>query len=270
MARFWRRRRAIAAAFAALAGLVLTPAFAEDQGPNAGTDLYDRPVLAVDPGMLRGPSGRNRSMPTGDTPSPAAPTARSGSGRSRTASYCARSFSGRARPRRRNLRRGDQPRRVDDRGRRLDRDALRAKVRSICSIASSAPSSGGSAAYPMSSISSVLARRPLPRGDAWRPNGLRVFDRDRDWSEAFRDDSYGDHSYGAAFAPDGRLATTSLTGKFVSTPTTRTASPELSPARPPSRRRREDPYRLAFTPDGKRLAVGYADVAAVDVLDGRH
>ena len=41
----------IAAAFAALAGLVLTPAFAEDQGPNAGTDLYDRPVLAVDPGM---------------------------------------------------------------------------------------------------------------------------------------------------------------------------------------------------------------------------
>ena len=37
-------------------------------------------------------------------------------------------------------------------------------------------------------------------------NGLRVFDRNKDWSEAFRDDKYGDAGYGAAFAPDGRLA----------------------------------------------------------------
>ena len=52
-----------------------------------------------------------------------------------------------------------------------------------------------------------------------RGNGLRVFDRDHDWSEAFRDDQYeafrGDHfehddSYGAAFTRDGRLATTSF------------------------------------------------------------
>ena len=28
------------------------------------------------------------------------------------------------------------------------------------------------------------------------------------------------------------------------------------------------PFRVAFSPDGKRLAVGYYDVAAVDVLDG--
>lgn len=48
MARIRRHRRAIAAAFAALTGLVLAPAFAEDQEPNAATDLYDRPVLAVD------------------------------------------------------------------------------------------------------------------------------------------------------------------------------------------------------------------------------
>src|SRR5208337_3653296 len=36
------------------AGLVVAPAVAQDQGPNAGTDLYDRPVLAVDPGMHTG------------------------------------------------------------------------------------------------------------------------------------------------------------------------------------------------------------------------
>ena len=42
--------------------------------------------------------------------------------------------------------------------------------------------------------------------------GLRVFDRDKDWSEVFRDDQYGDDSYGAAFARDGRLATTAYDG----------------------------------------------------------
>jgi len=37
-----------------LAGLLLGPAFAEDRGPNAAQDLYDQPVLAVDPGMHTG------------------------------------------------------------------------------------------------------------------------------------------------------------------------------------------------------------------------
>ena len=40
--------------------------------------------------------------------------------------------------------------------------------------------------------------------------GVRVFDRDRGWAEVARDGSYSDQSYGAAFAPDGRLVTTSL------------------------------------------------------------
>ncbi len=30
---------------------ILAPAFAQDRETNPGTDLYDRPVLAVDPGM---------------------------------------------------------------------------------------------------------------------------------------------------------------------------------------------------------------------------
>ena len=42
--------------------------------------------------------------------------------------------------------------------------------------------------------------------------GLRIFDRSKDWTEAFRDNSYGGVSYGASFARGGRLATTSLDG----------------------------------------------------------
>jgi WD40 repeat protein len=33
-----------------LAALIFAPALAQDQGPKNRTDLYDRPVLAVDPG----------------------------------------------------------------------------------------------------------------------------------------------------------------------------------------------------------------------------
>jgi WD domain, G-beta repeat len=43
--------------------------------------------------------------------------------------------------------------------------------------------------------------------------GLSVLDRDKNWSEAFRDPTYGEQSYGAAFAADGRLATSSTDGK---------------------------------------------------------
>jgi WD40 repeat protein len=44
--------------------------------------------------------------------------------------------------------------------------------------------------------------------------GLRVFDGEKNWLEAFRDAAYGDQSYGAAFSADGRrLATSSYDGK---------------------------------------------------------
>ena len=101
-------------------------------------------------------------------------------------------------------------------------------------------------------------------------NGLRVFDRDKDWSEAFRDDQYGDDSYGAAFSRDGRLATTAYDGLIrLYQYDPNSDSPNFrrvgEPVKAPSGHR---PFGIAFSPDGKRLAVGYYDVAAVDILDG--
>ena len=100
--------------------------------------------------------------------------------------------------------------------------------------------------------------------------GLRVFDRESDWSEVFRDEQYGDDSYGAAFAQDGRLATTALDGMIrvyrydskEGAPDFRRVGAEIKAASGAL------PYGLAFSPDAKRLAVGYADEAAVDILDG--
>ena len=45
-----RHRPAMAAALFGLLALAFQPAFGEDQAPNERTDLYDRPVLAIDPG----------------------------------------------------------------------------------------------------------------------------------------------------------------------------------------------------------------------------
>ena len=77
-------------------------------------------------------------------------------------------------------------------------------------------------------------------------------------------------SYGAAFARDGRLATTAIDGLIrLYKYDPNSDSPNFrrvgEPVKAPSGNR---PCGVAFSPDGKRLAVGYFDVAAVDVLDG--
>lgn len=94
-------------------------------------------------------------------------------------------------------------------------------------------------------------------------NGLRVYDRDAGWDEIARADDYDGQSYGAAFAADGRLATTSWDGHlrlydraFRCVVMTRTEDGT-------------QPYGIAFNPEGDRLAVGYGDTTAVSLFDGR-
>jgi len=96
-----------------------------------------------------------------------------------------------------------------------------------------------------------------------RPNGLRIYDRDRQWSEVFRDTNYGGEIYGVTFAADGRLATTSYDRKV------RLYDRAFRLVVPPRKvTGGERPFRIAFSPDGTMLAVGYADKATVDLFDG--
>ncbi len=266
MARIWRHRRAIAAALAALAGLVLAPAFAEDQGPNAGTDLYDRPVLAVDPGMHTAQirslavdsagryavtGGQDRTVriwsvadgkllrtiwiPVGPDPvgaiyavalSPDGSTIAAGGRTDRNE--------------------GDHPIYLFDRESGTTMGRIPGATQVVAFLT-------------FSPDGRYLAAMLGGNG------GLRVFDRDKDWSEAFRDD-YNGVSVGAAFSLDGRLATTSLgsggTIRMYNSRFRLIAGPVKAPSG-------DKPFRTAFSPNGRLLAVGYAGVTAVDLFDGR-
>ena len=98
-------------------------------------------------------------------------------------------------------------------------------------------------------------------------NGIRLYDRDRGWDESARDADSGADSYGADFAPDGRLATTALDGKvrLYTAETKGTVRPTVVRNSPGG----GQPYGIAFSPDGTRLAIGYADATAVTLLDGQ-
>ena len=91
--------------------------------------------------------------------------------------------------------------------------------------------------------------------------GIRVFKAD-DYSEVFKDPQYGDSSYWLDFDKSGRVVTASYDG-FV-----RLYSSDfrlLHKEKPPSGKW---PYSARFSPDGKRIAVGFYEMTAVDVLAG--
>jgi WD40 repeat protein len=94
--------------------------------------------------------------------------------------------------------------------------------------------------------------------------GLRVYDRDRQWSEVFRDTDYGDRILGVTFSADGQLATTSYDGKV------RLYDRAFRLVVPPKQvTGGREPFRIAFSPDGVSLAVGYNDAPTVDLFNGR-
>jgi WD40 repeat protein len=95
-------------------------------------------------------------------------------------------------------------------------------------------------------------------------HGVIVFDRRRDWAEANRDLSYGQRSLGVAFSKDGSLATTSADGKV------RLYDADFKRIANPNPLTGAEPLQVAFSPDGKTVAVGYLDRPAIDLLDGQN
>ena len=91
--------------------------------------------------------------------------------------------------------------------------------------------------------------------------GVWVFARHRGLNLIGRDPRYGDDSYGATFAPDGRLATTCVDGKLRLYSTTGSLTHVIDNGH-------WQPAGVAFSPDGSRLACGYLNAIAVHIFDG--
>jgi glucose/arabinose dehydrogenase len=107
----------------------------------------------------------------------------------------------------------------------------------------------------------------LGGGQASSPQGLRVYDRDQRWSLAFSDKDYGNDIYGIAFAVDGRLATASYDGNIrLYERNDRNDLKFKLVARKMTGGKK--PFTIAFTRDGSTLAVGYYDTTSVVLLDG--
>lgn len=89
--------------------------------------------------------------------------------------------------------------------------------------------------------------------------GVRIYDTD-DLNLAGEDKNYGSDSYGAAFAPDGRLVTSSFDGYLrLYSRDFRLIAKKKAPGG-------NQPFHVSFSPDSQRIAVGFNDSTKVDVL----
>lgn len=93
-------------------------------------------------------------------------------------------------------------------------------------------------------------------------NGIRIY-RTPTYREEARDTDYGNDSYWADFADDGRLVTSSYDGNI------RIYSPKFNLLKMKEASGGKHPFGVAFSPDGGRIAVGYRYNTHVDVLDSQ-
>ena len=96
-------------------------------------------------------------------------------------------------------------------------------------------------------------------------NGIRVYNTRGAYEQLPSDAAYGADSYWADFDPQGRLVTTSFDG-FVRLYAAGRYDVPLAKVKGRGGGR---PYSAVFSPDSERVAVGYNDSTAVDVLSGR-
>ncbi len=94
-------------------------------------------------------------------------------------------------------------------------------------------------------------------------NGVRVYDTVT-LQEAFRDGAYAADSYGLDFDRQGRLACSSYDGYI------RLYDNHFRLIAKKNATGGKQPFGVAFAPDGGKIAVGFNDVAAVNVLSGEN
>lgn len=97
-------------------------------------------------------------------------------------------------------------------------------------------------------------------------NGIRVY-RSSDWSQIGEDREYRGASYSVHFSNDSRLVTTSWDGFLrlynVTDGTLRLVNKVKATGG-------SEPYTARFSPDGSRIAVGYADTSSVSIFSGQN